>query len=212
MFDEYSRDPSRLGDKPMPPRPLYRALKRFFDVAMSCVGLLLLSPVILLVCLLVRLDSPGPALFRQERLGKDSIPFMMYKFRSMRSDAEDDGPQQTQPNDLRVTRMGRILRRTHFDEVPQFWNVIRGDMSLVGPRPERAVFYDLFEQHIPTFRQRLLVAPGITGLAQVSGGYELDPSVKIRYDLAYIQNQSLMLDVRIMVRTLAVLITGEGSR
>jgi lipopolysaccharide/colanic/teichoic acid biosynthesis glycosyltransferase len=136
----------------------------------------------------------------------------MYKFRSMRTDAEDDGPQWAQKDDERCTKFGKFLRKTRLDELPQVINILQGNMSLVGPRPERAYFYDEFEKYIPNFRQRLQVKPGLTGLAQVNGGYDLMPEEKLVYDLEYIENRSLWMDIVCMVKTVRLIFTHEGAR
>lgn len=190
----------------------YLFIKRLFDVVVSLVlGVVLLIPMLLLA-LLIRIDSPGPAIFKQERLGKDGKPFVMYKFRSMRLDAEKHGPQWAKENDRRCTRLGRIIRKSRVDELPQLWNILRGDMSLVGPRPERAHFYDIFEVYIPNFRERLSVRPGVTGLAQVNGGYNLKPEEKIVYDLEYIRSRSVRMDLYCILQTVRVVFTHEGAR
>lgn len=190
----------------------YLFIKRLFDVVVSLVlGVVLLIPMLLLA-LLTRIDSPGPAIFKQERLGKDGKPFVMYKFRSMRLDAEKHGPQWAKENDRRCTRLGRIIRKSRVDELPQLWNILRGDMSLVGPRPERAHFYDIFEVYIPNFRERLSVRPGVTGLAQVNGGYNLKPEEKIVYDLEYIRSRSVRMDLYCILQTVRVVFTHEGAR
>ncbi len=137
---------------------------------------------------------------------------MLYKFRSMRENAEASGAQWAADDDPRVTRVGKFIRKTRMDELPQFWNVVKGDMSLVGPRPERAVFYEQFERYIHGFKQRLLVLPGITGLAQVSGGYDLGPAEKIVYDIEYIKHQGVVMDVKVIARTFGVLISHDGAR
>ena len=193
-------------------RPGYRFAKRCFDLAAAAViGVVLLIPM-LIIGLIIRLDSPGPALFRQERLGKGGVPFMMLKFRSMGLDAEAEGPQWAQADDCRCTRVGYVLRKFRVDELPQLWNIFVGHMSFVGPRPERAYFYDEFETYIHGFRNRLAVTPGLTGLAQVSGGYDLLPEEKIVYDMEYIQNQSLLLDAKCILRTAKLVFTQEGAR
>ena len=153
----------------------YCRIKRLCDVGGALVGGIVLMPVMLLIALAVKLDSPGPALFRQERLGKNGRPFILYKFRSMVVDAERNGPCWAEHDDVRCTRVGHFLRRSHLDELPQFWNILRGEMSFVGPRPERAYFYHLLEGEIPDFALRMQVVPGLTGLAQVSGGFSRDP-------------------------------------
>ena len=196
----------------LPKRPFYHFVKRVFDVVSCGAALILLSPLILLAAGIVKLDSSGPVFYSQERLGKNGKPFMLYKFRSMRVDAEAEGAQWASDNDPRVTRVGAILRKSRFDEIPQFWNVVKGDMSLIGPRPERAVFYHEFEKYIHGFHQRLLVKPGITGLAQVSGGYDLKPAEKILYDIDYIKNQSVMMDLTVIIKTFGVLFSHKGAR
>lgn len=187
-------------------------VKRCFDVTASlAAGIVLLIPM-LLIALAIRLDSEGPALFRQERLGKDGKPFMMVKFRSMRIDAEANGPQWADAEDDRCTRLGQILRKFRLDELPQLWNIFVGDMSVVGPRPERAYFYDEFETYIHGFRNRLAVKPGLTGLAQVNGGYDLRPEEKIVYDMEYIRNQSVMVDLKCILKTVKIVFTHEGAK
>ena len=193
-------------------RPLYNLAKRLFDVTVSLIAILVLWIPMLLLAVMIRLDSAGPALFRQERLGKEGKPFIMYKFRTMRLDAEKDGPQWASENDQRCTKLGRIIRKSRVDELPQLFNVLKGDMSLVGPRPERAFFYDEFEQYVHGFRQRLQVTPGITGWAQVNGGYSLLPEEKILYDMEYIQNCSVWMDLKCLVRTVSVILNHKGAR
>lgn len=193
-------------------QPLYAMVKRCFDlVASATAGVVLLIPM-LVIGLLVRLDSNGPVLFRQERLGKDGKPFVMYKFRSMYTNAEENGPQWADQVDWRCTRVGRVLRKTRLDELPQLWNIFLGEMSFVGPRPERAYFYDQFETYIHGFRNRLAVQPGLTGWAQVNGGYDLSPEEKIVYDMEYIQKRSLKLDLRCILKTVKLVFTHEGAR
>lgn len=190
----------------------YLLLKRLFDVVVSLLaGILLLIPI-LIIAIFVRLDSPGPALFRQERLGKDGALFTIYKFRSMYTDAEINGPQWAERNDHRCTRLGRLLRSSRLDELPQLWNILKGDMSFVGPRPERACFYEEFETYIQGFHNRLLVQPGLTGWAQVNGGYDLKPEEKIVYDMEYIQNRSVIMDIRCIVKTVGLIFTHDGAR
>jgi lipopolysaccharide/colanic/teichoic acid biosynthesis glycosyltransferase len=166
----------------------------------------------LIIALVIRLDSTGPALFTQERLGKNGKPFIMIKFRSMRMDAEVNGPQWADKNDCRCTKVGRFLRKSRLDELPQLVNILMGEMSFVGPRPERACFYDEFEQYIPHFRQRLQVQPGLTGHAQVNGGYELKPEEKIVYDLEYIAKRSVKMDLQCIWKTVLVVFSHDGAR
>ena len=193
-------------------KPVYLILKRFFDILISFVGGTALLIPMLLIALWIRLDSPGPALFKQERLGKNGKPFTMIKFRSMRLDAEKDGPQWAKKEDERVTKVGRFIRATRLDELPQLWNIFVGHMSIVGPRPERACFYDEFEIYIKGFRNRLAVQPGLTGWAQVNGGYDLEPEEKIVYDMQYIEKRSVAMDLRCIFKTVRLFFTHEGAR
>lgn len=190
----------------------YLLIKRLFDIIFALVaGLLLLVPM-LIIALLIKLDSKGPAIFKQERLGLNGKPFIMYKFRSMRLDAEENGPQWADKNDDRCTKLGKFLRKTRLDELPQVLNILSGEMSVVGPRPERAYFYDKFEEYIPDFRDRLQVKPGLTGHAQVNGGYELLPEEKLVYDKEYIEKRSIWLDILCIVKTVRLIFTHEGAR
>ncbi len=202
----------RIDVSALPKRRFYHFVKRLFDIASCGAALILLSPVMLVIAAAVKLNSPGPVFYSQERLGKDGKPFMLYKFRSMRIDAEANGAQWASDHDPRVTRVGAFLRKSRLDEIPQFWNVVKGDMSLIGPRPEREVFYKEFEKYIHGFSQRLAVKPGITGLAQVSGGYDLKPAEKIIFDIEYIKNQSFAMDIDVILKTFGVLFTHEGAR
>ena len=193
-------------------QPVYEFIKRGFDIVFSLFCLAVLLVPMVLIGILVRLDSPGPALFRQERLGKDGKPFIMYKFRSMHRDAEAKGPRWAGVNDDRCTRVGRILRKCRLDELPQAWNILNGTMSFVGPRPERACFYEQFETYIHGFSNRLQVKPGLTGLAQVNGGYELLPEEKVVLDMEYIRTRSLWLDLKCILKTVTLVFTHEGAR
>lgn len=191
---------------------LYRFMKRSFDILVGLVGSVLFALPMALIALAIRLDSPGPALYRQQRLGLGEKTFTMYKFRSMNIDAEAAGPRWAMPHDTRVTRVGRFLRNSHLDELPQLWNILFGSMSLVGPRPERPCFYKEFETYIHGFRHRLLVKPGLTGLAQINGGYELRPEEKILYDMRYIESRTLLLDLKCILKTFALFFTHDGAR
>ena len=193
-------------------KPVYQAVKRLFDVLVSALALLILGIPMLLLMPVIRADSPGPAIFRQERLGKGGKPFVIYKYRTMQMDAERDGPQWARAHDVRCTKLGRLLRRGHIDELPQLVNVLRGEMSLVGPRPERACFYQEFERYIRGFSQRLQVTPGITGWAQINGGYELLPEEKILFDMEYIRHRSVMFDIRCLLGTVRVVFRHDGAR
>lgn len=201
----------RIDPVALPDRRGYLFVKRVADVTLSLAALAVLAVPMAVIALAVKLDSPGPVFYRQERLGKNGKPFQLVKFRSMRIDAEKAGAQWAKEHDPRVTRMGHIMRVCRLDELPQFWGVVKGDLSLVGPRPERAVFYDAFEKYIPGFKQRLIVTPGITGLAQVNGGYDLKPSEKIVFDLEYIKKQSFFLDIRILIKTVFVMLVGKEA-
>lgn len=183
----------------------YHIVKRIFDILVSfaaCVFLLLPS---LCIMLLICFDSKGSPIFKQERLGVGGKPFMIYKFRTMRTDAEANGPQFATDNDVRCTRVGRYLRKLRIDEWPQFYNILIGDMSLVGPRPERACYYNQFINSIPEFCTRLCAKPGLTGYAQVFGGLKLQPQDKIKFDLEYIKNQCVRLDLQCILKTFSLL-------
>jgi sugar transferase (PEP-CTERM system associated) len=193
-----------------------RFWKRAFDVGLASVGFVLAAPLTLLTALAVYLDSDGPILYSQERVGEGGRIFTVYKFRSMRVDAEPDGqPMWAQDGDDRVTRVGRIIRTTRLDEIPQLWNVLRGDMSFVGPRPERPFFVQQLEQEIPYYQQRHSVKPGLTGWAQIKYPYGSsieDATEKLRYDLYYIKHVSLALDLSIVFDTFKVIIFGKGAK
>jgi Undecaprenyl-phosphate glucose phosphotransferase len=179
------------------------SLKRLMDIVVSVIGLVVLSPLMLLTAILIRLESHGSVFYTQERMGLDERPFQMIKFRTMREDAEADGPGWTVENDPRVTRLGRLMRRTNWDEFPQLINVLIGDMSLVGPRPERPIYVQQFRDRIPRYMERHREKSGMTGWAQVNG-LRGDTSISERtvYDLWYVENWSLWLDVKIFLRTI----------
>lgn len=196
-------------------RPGARRLKRMFDVVVAALGLVVAAPIMLATAIAIRLESKGPALYRQVRVGELGRSFSILKFRSMRVDAEKDGPRWASANDARVTRVGALIRKTRLDELPQLWNVLRGDMSLVGPRPERPVFVADLEKKVPFFRQRLYVKPGVTGHAQVRCRYAAsveDSLEKLQYDLYYIKSQSLAFDLSILFDTLKVVLLKIGAR
>lgn len=168
--------------------------------------------VILFFAFLIIVESKGSPFYSQTRLGKGGKSFKIYKLRSMWADAEKNGPQWALPNDNRITTVGKFIRKTRIDELPQLWNVLRGDMSLIGPRPERPELVKEFEKVVPNFSNRLAVKPGITGWAQINGGYELTPAQKLEYDLYYIKNQCILLDLKIMLITVKILLNGHGAR
>lgn len=190
----------------------YLYLKRAYDIFLATVGLIIAIPIVLLFSILIVIETPGSPFYVQERMGKNGKRFMMMKLRSMRMDAEKEGVKWAEVNDPRITKVGAFIRKTRIDELPQLFSVLKGDMSIIGPRPERPFFTAKFNKEIKGFENRLLVKPGLTGLAQVSGGYDISPSEKLRYDLAYIQNLTFSLEVKIMVKTFKVIFTGEGAR
>ena len=181
----------------------------------ALVGAILSLPVALLTAILIKLESRGPILYKQERVGKNGQPFVLMKFRSMRVDAEKDGPIWAKTDDDRATRVGRIIRKIRVDEIPQFWNILKGEMSFVGPRPERPHFVRQLAQEIPYYEQRHLIAPGLTGWAQIKYPYGSsieDARQKLQYDLYYIKNQSLGLDAAILFETVKTILFGRGAR
>lgn len=188
--------------------------QRLFDIVLAFCGLVLLFPISLLTALMIKLTSPGPVLFRQERVGRFGKLFWIYKFRSMRHDAEGrTGPVLSSgKSDARLTPVGRWIRLCRLDEIPQLWNVLQGEMSMVGPRPERPCFVNRYEALTPTYTRRHDVRPGITGLAQICGGYHTDSRDKLRFDLIYVSHQSLWLDLRILLRTVLVVILPEQKK
>jgi len=206
-----------VGDLPLLEarvRPLEGAgafAKRAFDVAASGAALVLLAPGLLLAALLVGTTSRGGMFYRQTRIGRDGRAFELWKLRTMREGAEvETGAVLAVPDDPRVTAIGRTLRAARIDEIPQLWNVLRGDMSLVGPRPERPEFAERFVRSVSGYSLRHAARPGLTGLAQVSGEYSTEPEIKLRYDLAYLNNWSFVLDLAILLRTLPVVLTRRG--
>lgn len=176
--------------------------KRPMDIAASSLGLVALSPVFLAIAAAVKIDDKGPAIFKQKRLTKDGKVFEIYKFRTMKVNAEDEGPTvHNEADDERVTGVGRFLRKSHLDELPQLWNVLRGDMSIVGPRPELPELTELYCKDVPGFRDRLQAKAGLTGYAQVYCKNNDDPAEKLKYDLEYIANMRLAWDVKIIFAT-----------
>ncbi|MFN3306770.1 MAG: sugar transferase [Candidatus Kapaibacteriota bacterium] len=196
-------------------RPWEAFLKRAIDILVSSIVLIFGLPIWILVAILIKLDSKGPVLYKQERVGKNGKIFICYKFRSMHVDAEKTGPRTTVLNDPRVTRVGYFLRKTHIDEVPQFWNVLKGEMSLVGPRPERPVFIESYSNMVPLFKRRLVVRPGITGWNQVKSPlFETNVEHlrnRLKDDFYYIENMSLKLDIEILLRTIYLVLRGRGQ-
>jgi sugar transferase (PEP-CTERM system associated) len=196
-------------------RMLSSAVKRVFDITASGLLLILSAPVVALFALIVKLDSPGPAFFRQTRVGLYGQPFTMIKLRSMRTDAEKDGAQWAQKSDPRVTRVGAIIRKIRVDELPQVWTVLKGEMSFVGPRPEVPQFVDDLDEKLPYYAERHMVKPGITGWAQINYPYGAsieDSRHKLEYDLYYAKNYTPFLDLLILLQTLRVVLWPEGAR
>lgn len=193
-----------------------KILKRVFDLAVAVAGIVITLPVMAITAVLIKLESKGPAIFSQKRVGENGAEFNIYKFRSMAADAEKkSGPVWAQSNDSRVTRVGRFIRKTRIDELPQLFNILKGDMSFIGPRPERAHFVTQLKEIIPYYEMRTVVKPGITGWAQIKYPYGAsveDAVEKLQYDLYYIKNMSPLLDLFIAAMTLKVVLTGQGAR
>jgi len=196
--------------------PSKERLRRFIDIVVAAAGFVATAPVLLLTALAIKLEDGGSILYRQERIGFEGRPFTLFKFRSMREDAESDGmPAWASERDIRITNIGKIIRKVRIDELPQFWNVLRGDMTLIGPRPERPYFVRQFSQAVPFYDYRHAVRPGITGWAQVSFRYGAsleDTRRKLSYDLYYIKNRGVLLDIVVLLKTVVVVLRGEGAR
>jgi len=195
------------------PKWFYALVKRVFDILLSVLALCLLAIPMVIFAVVVKCTSKGPVFYHQERLGLNGKKIDVIKFRSMVVDAEKDGIRWSSgEDDERITAFGHFLRKTRLDELPQFWCILKGEMSLVGPRPEREVYYDEFEKYIHGFRERLKAKPGLTGLAQVRGGYYLRPEEKVEYDVEYIKTRSLWLDLKIVLKTVKVVCNREGAK
>jgi sugar transferase (PEP-CTERM system associated) len=194
----------------------FNALTRvFLHRLVALIGAILSLPLAIITAILIKLDSRGPVLYKQERVGRNGRTFMVMKFRSMRTDAEKDGPVWARSQDDRVTRLGRLMRKTRLDEIPQFWNILKGEMNFVGPRPERPHFVKQLAEEIPYYEQRHLIEPGLTGWAQIKYPYGSsieDARQKLQYDLYYIKNQSLALDATILFETVKTILFGRGAR
>ena len=201
----------QVGD--IPKKPIYTAIKRIFDIFASVVALVILAIPMAIIAVLIKINSPGPAFYHQERLGLNGKKIEIVKFRTMSIDAEADGAQWSQGDeDPRIFPLGRTLRKFRLDELPQLAAIFTGQLSWVGPRPEREIFYDEFETYVHGFHERLKVKPGLTGLAQVNGGYDLKPEEKIVWDIEYIKNRGLLMDLKILFKTVAVVFDHEGAK
>ncbi|PRT13807.1 capsular biosynthesis protein [Bacillus thuringiensis] len=194
------------------PSILNRSVKRLFDIIFSIILLLLTIPIMLFFCIMITLETSGAPFYFQERLGINGKKFNVFKLRSMVKDAEINGPQWAKEHDSRITKVGLFIRKTRIDELPQLLNILRGDMSFVGPRPEREFFYNEFDAYIPEFKDRLMVKPGLTGWAQINGGYNLDPKEKLRLDMEYIEMKTIRMDIRILCKTVLIVLNGNGAR
>lgn len=205
---EYFVDPVEVKRK-----PVYSFFKRFFDIIVSVLAMIILAIPMLIVGIVVKCTSKGPVIYKQERLGLNGKKIVVYKYRTMYIDAEKNGAQWSRGDvDERITPFGLKLRCTRVDELPQLWNILKGDLSLVGPRPERECFYEEFEKYVHGFSERLKVKPGLTGLAQVNGGYTLKPEEKIVYDVEYIKNRGFWYDLKIIFKTVAVVFSHDGAK
>ena len=194
---------------------IFRRLKNITDIGASLLGLTLFSPVVLLVSIAIKIDSPGPIFYRQERGGEDGKIFELLKFRSMKVDAEEKGPVWASADDERITRVGRLIRKLRLDEIPQMINVLRGEMSFVGPRPERPFFVEKLKDEIPFYSYRHSIKPGITGWAQICypyGASKEDALEKLKYEFYYIKHMSPLLDLMIILETIKIVLLGRGAR
>ena len=194
--------------------PWEKITKRIVDVILSTIAIILLSPIFILLSLIIKSGTKGPIIFKQERIGINGKPFMIYKFRSMFNEAEKDGPQLSSQHDPRITPIGKFMRKIRLDETPQFFNVILGDMTLVGPRPERQFYIDKIIAEAPHYKHILKVKPGITSWGQVKFGYAENVEemvARLKFDLLYVENMSLVLDLKILFYTAIIMIKGDGK-
>ena len=191
---------------------LSRIVKRVFDIICSLFGLIALSPVFLLVYIMLRRQGDGPVIFKQERIGYKGVPFYILKFRTMRVGSENATPILAQKDDSRLTPVGKFLREHHLDELPQLWNVFKGEMSFVGPRPERKYFIDKIKEHNPNYDYIYLMRPGLTSMATMYNGYTDTMAkmlIRLQMDLDYLQNRSLLLDLKIIIKTVLLIVYGK---
>ena len=194
-------------------KPVYEFIKRFLDIILSFIALIVIALPMALIAIMIKIKSPGPVFYKQERLGLNGKKIEIVKFRTMNANAEQNGAQWSQgDDDPRIFPLGRKLRKTRLDELPQLASIFTGKLSWVGPRPEREIFYEEFETYVHGFHERLKVKPGLTGLAQVNGGYDLKPEEKIVWDVEYIKHRSLKMDLKILFKTVAVVFRHEGAK
>lgn len=191
---------------------LFEVYSRILDIILSIIGLIISIPIIIVFGLLIKKEDDGPIFYKQDRLGKDGKIIFIYKLRSMKINSEKNDSLWTEKNDPRVTNIGKFIRKSRIDEIPQFFNILKGDMSMIGPRPERPNLTMEFNERIPGFINRLVIKPGLTGYAQVNGGYDISVEDKIKKDLYYIKHRNLFLDISILLKTIKVVLTGEGAR
>lgn len=191
---------------------IFDLYQRILDIILSLIGLIIGIPLMLIFGIFIKIEDKGPMTYKQERVGKNGRVFYIYKLRSMRTDAEKFGAKWAEKDDPRITKVGKFIRKTRIDELPQLFNILKGDMSIIGPRPERPSFTAQFNEEIPGFINRLAIKPGLTGWAQVNGGYEITPEEKFKEDMYYIRNRSVSLDIKILFMTVKVVLTGDGAR
>ena len=190
---------------------LNRSIKRLFDITFSLILLLVTLPIMLFFCIMIAFETAGAPIYFQERLGINGRKFNVLKLRSMVKDAELNGPQWANENDSRITKVGSFIRKTRIDELPQLLNILKGDMSLLD-LDQREYFYKQFDAYIPEFKDRLIVKPGLTGWAQINGGYNLDPKEKLKWDMEYIEMKTIRMDIRILCKTVLIVLNGNGAR
>lgn len=190
----------------------YEVVTRTMDIILALTGLIVGIPLIIIFGMFIKLEDRGPIFYKQVRVGKYGKTFTLYKLRSMRVDAEKFGARWAQENDPRVLKIGKLIRKTRIDEIPQLFNILKGDMSIVGPRPERPMFTYQFEEETSGFINRLLVKPGLTGLAQINGGYDMGYIEKLKWDIFYIENKNIFMNIIIIVKTVGIVFTGKGAR
>ncbi|EUJ23854.1 sugar transferase [Listeria cornellensis] len=191
---------------------MFHFSKRLFDIIFAMILLTVTSPIILVTICAVRFESSGQIIYRQRRVGLYGNHFTIYKIRSMDVNAEASGAKWAEKNDPRITKVGCFIRKTRIDELPQLWNVLKGEMSMIGPRPERPMFTKEFQALYPNFTQRLTVKPGLTGWAQINGGYDITPKEKLKLDLEYIHSMSVRKEALILCKTVKVILNGSGAR